>query len=71
MAIHNIGKDTQGSSYPDKALAGNIAVSDTSLGSTGPNWSATNYDMDPPVLNASPSTKKSYSWNKSEVGNAL
>jgi hypothetical protein len=29
-----------------------------------------NFPQDPEVFNASPATKKSYSWNKGETGNA-
>lgn len=70
MATHNIGSGSKGSSYPDKSLAGKIPDFNTSLGVTGPNGNAFNYDEDPPVFNASPATKKSYSWNKGETGNA-
>jgi len=29
-----------------------------------------NFDRNPPVFNESPATRKSYSWNKGETGNA-
>lgn len=66
----NIGSGSAGSSYPDRSLGGKIASSNTSLGSTGTNFNAANYVEDPDVLNASPATQKSYSWNKGETGNA-
>jgi hypothetical protein len=66
----NIGKSTQGTSYPDPSLAGSIGSADNSLGSTAHNWNAANYVQDPPVLNDSPATRKSYSWNKGDNGNA-
>lgn len=66
----NIGSGSAGTSYPDPSLGGKIATSETSLGVTGPNWNAANFVQDPDVLNASPATQKSYSWNKGESGNA-
>lgn len=66
----SIGRDTPGTSYPDPSLAGSIGNASNSLGSTSHNWNATNFVEDPEVLNASPATKKSYSWNKGETGNA-
>ena len=68
--VRNIGSSAHGSSYPDKDLAGSIASADNSLGSSAHNWNAANFDCDPPVFNESPATKKSYSWNKGEAGNA-
>jgi hypothetical protein len=65
-----IGKSTQATSYPDPSLAGTVGSSDNSLGSTAHNWNACNFVEDPDVLNASPATKKSYSWNKGDTGNA-
>jgi hypothetical protein len=65
----NIGSDRKATSYPDPSLAGRIGeMSDSGLGPT--NMNAANYVADPDVLNASPATKKSYSWNKGETGNA-
>jgi hypothetical protein len=66
----NIGKNTQGTSYPDPSLAGKIGQGNTSLGSSAHNFNAANFPDDPEVFNASPATKKSYSWNKGETGNA-
>jgi hypothetical protein len=66
----SIGSDRQATSYPDPSLAGSIGSADNSLGSTAHNWNATNFIEDPDVLNASPATKKSYSWNRGENGNA-
>jgi len=65
----NIGSDRQATSYPDPSLAGRIGSMEPSgLGPT--NMNAANYVEDPDVLNASPATKKSYSWTKGETGNA-
>lgn len=66
----NIGSDSAGSSYPDRSLAGKIGTGNTSLGQSGHNFNAANFVEDPDVLNASPATQKSYSWNKGETGNA-
>jgi len=66
----SIGRDRQATSYPDPSLAGTIGSADNSLGSTAHNWNATNFVEDPDVLNESPATKKSYSWNRGETGNA-
>lgn len=70
MAKHNIGDSKGRTSYPDSGLAGQVGSADNSLGSTAHNWNAKNFDCDPPVFNESPATKKSYSWNKGETGNA-
>jgi hypothetical protein len=51
-------------------LAGSIGSADNSLGSTAHNWNATNYVTDPDVLNESPATRKNYSWNRGDTGNA-
>jgi hypothetical protein len=67
--VRNLGSRAKESSYPDRELAGSIGqMSDTGLGPT--NMNAVNFDCDPPVFNESPATKKSYSWNKGETGNA-
>jgi hypothetical protein len=66
----NIGSGSPGSSYPDRSLAGKIGSANTSLGSGPHNWNAANFVDDPDVLNASPATQKSYSWNRGETGNA-
>lgn len=50
--------------------AGEVGEADTSLGTTAHNWNLVNYVQDPPVLNESPATQKSYSWNRGEAGNA-
>ena len=39
-------------------------------GVSGHNLNIANFPEDPAVFNESPSTKKSYSWNKGETGNA-
>lgn len=68
--IGNIGNKAASTSYPDPELAGAIGSADNSLGSTAHNFNAINFDCEPPVFNESPATKKSYSWNKGETGNA-
>jgi hypothetical protein len=70
MAIHNIGSGTKSTSYPDPSLAGRIPSFETSLGQTGHNGNAANFDDSTPVKNESPAVAKTYSWNKSEIGNA-
>ena len=65
-----IGSRGDETSYPDPSLAGHIGASDFNLGVSGHNLNAANFPEDPPVFNESPSTKKSYSWNKGETGNA-
>lgn len=59
-----IGKSTQGTSYPDPSLAGDLGQANNSLGSTAHNWNATNFVEEPEVYNDTPAKKKSYSWNK-------
>jgi len=56
------------SSYPNPS-AGSTASADSSL-AVQSNGNANNFVEDPEVLNASPATKKSYSWNRGETGNA-
>ena len=68
--VPTIGKNTPATSYPDPSLASSIGSSDTSLGCGPHNWNAINFVTDPDVLNASPATKKNYSWNKGDTGNA-
>jgi hypothetical protein len=66
---HSIGSKAHATSYPDPALAGSTGSMDSAgLGPT--NMNAVNYDCDPPVFNESPATKKSYSWNRGDAGNA-
>jgi hypothetical protein len=68
---HNIGSKSAATSYPDPELAGSIGASSTSLGNAaGGNYNANNFDCDPPVFNESPATRKNYSWNRGETGNA-
>jgi hypothetical protein len=65
-----IGNRGDATSYPDKGLAGSIGESDFNLGVSGHNLNAANFVCEPDVLNESPATKKSYSWNRGETGNA-
>ena len=68
--VHNIGSKSPSTSYPDPELAGSIGSGNLSLGVDSHNYNATNFDCEPPVFNESPATRKSYSWNKGETGNA-
>jgi hypothetical protein len=64
----SIGNTTKATSYPHPD-AGRIGeMNDSGLGPQ--NMNIANFPSDPPVFNASPATKKSYSWNKGEAGNA-
>jgi hypothetical protein len=66
-----IGDRGNSTSYPDPKLAGHIGSGDMNgLGAPAQNWNAANYPENPDVLNESPATKKSYSWNRGETGNA-
>ena len=64
----NIGSDSGGTSYPNPSH-GSSSAADASL-AVQSNANANNFVEDPDVLNASPATKKSYSWNRGEAGNA-
>jgi len=64
----SIGSDSGGTSYPNPSH-GNTRAANASLG-VQENANAANFVEDPDVLNASPATKKSYSWNRGETGNA-
>jgi hypothetical protein len=68
--IPTIGNRGDESSYPDKTLAGRIGESRFNLGMGDHNLNAANFPCEPEVFNESPSTKKSYAWNKGETGNA-
>ena len=57
-----------GSSYPQPSNGG-TAAADASL-AVQSNGNVNNFVEDPDVLNESPATKKSYSWNRGEAGNA-
>jgi len=57
-----------GTSYPQPSH-GSTASADSSL-AVSSNANANNFVEDPEVLNASPATKKSYSWNRGDTGNA-
>ena len=57
-----------GSSYP-QSNNGGTSPADASL-AVQSNGNVNNFVEDPDVLNASPATKKSYSWNKGDTGNA-
>ena len=57
-----------GTSYPQPNNGG-TASADSSL-AVQSNGNVNNFIEDPDVLNASPATKKSYSWNRGETGNA-
>jgi hypothetical protein len=63
-----IGDRSDKTSYP-KDDAGRVGqMGPTGLGPS--NMNISNFPADPPVLNESPATKKSYSWNRGETGNA-
>lgn len=68
--VPTIGSRSDGTSYPDPSLAGNVAPGNDSLGGGEHNFNAFNAVEVPEVFNASPATKKSYSWNKGANGNA-
>jgi len=57
-----------GTSYPNPNH-GESSPADSSL-AVQSNANASNFVEDPEVFNASPATKKSYSWNKGDTGNA-
>jgi mannose-1-phosphate guanylyltransferase len=65
----SIGESGGSTSYPTPN-PGKIGTANTSLGQTGHNFNVANFVEDPEVFNASPATKKNYSWNKGETGNA-
>lgn len=65
----SIGGDSPSTSYPNPN-AGKIGGGNISLGVAAHNYNVCNFPEDPAVFNASPATKKSYSWNKGETGNA-
>jgi len=56
-----------GTSYP-QSNNGGTAAADSSL-AVSSNGNVNNFVEDPETLNASPATKKSYSWNRGDVGN--
>jgi len=65
-----IGAQGQECSYPTPADYGReSSLGDASLGVQGNN-NVANFVADPAVFNESPATKKSYSWNRGEAGNA-
>jgi hypothetical protein len=59
--------DSGGTSNPNPN--GPTSANDSSL-AVQSNGNVQNFDKNPAVLNESPATKKSYSWNKGETGNA-
>jgi hypothetical protein len=64
----SIGDKSDKTSYPhpDPGRIGPMNAS-----GLGPaNLNASNFPADPPVFNESPATRKNYSWNKGETGNA-
>jgi hypothetical protein len=63
-----IGNRTKETSYPHPDAGRVGEMNDSGLGPANMNMS--NFPADPPVFNESPATKKSYSWNKGETGNA-
>jgi len=65
----NVSSGSSGSSHPNP-IGRTASRGGASLG-VQDNSNVANFVEDPDVLNASPATKKSYSWNKSETGNAL
>jgi hypothetical protein len=64
-----IGDRGDATSYPNPDH-GATHGGDMSLGTAAGNYNAANFPEDPPVLNASPATRKSYSWNRGDTGNA-
>lgn len=67
--VPTIGDRGDSTSYP-KDDAGETGTGNMSLGVSSHNYNKVNFVTDPDVFNASPATKKSYSWNKGETGNA-
>lgn len=67
--VPTIGDRGDGTSYP-KDDAGETGTGNLSLGVSAHNYNKVNMVTDPEVFNASPATKKSYSWNRGETGNA-
>jgi hypothetical protein len=61
-----IGNRANQTSYPHPDPGRIGPMSESGLGPA--NLNAANFPEDPPVFNESPATKKSYSWNKSDVG---
>jgi hypothetical protein len=58
-----------GTSYPCEDMAGEATRGGASL-AVQDNANIANFIEDPAVFNESPATKKSYSWNRGETGNA-
>jgi len=65
----SIGSNSESTSYPNPS-AGRIASRGNASLSVSDNCNVANFIEDPETLNASPATKKSYSWNRGETGNA-
>jgi hypothetical protein len=65
----NIGNGAHGTSSPNPSGSRVASRGDPSL-AVDDNANLANFIEAPEVLNASPATKKSYSWNKGETGNA-
>jgi len=64
----NIGSGSSGTSNPNPQ--GRVASRGGASLANSDNCNVANFIEDPEVFNASPATKKSYSWNKGETGNA-
>jgi hypothetical protein len=65
----NIGSNSSGTSNPSPS-PGRIASRGGASLANSDNSNVANFPEDPEVFNASPATKKSYSWNKGSTGNA-
>jgi len=65
----SIGSNADSSSYPNPNAGRTASRGSASLG-VQDNCNVANFVEEPEVLNASPATKKSYSWNRGETGNA-
>jgi hypothetical protein len=63
-----IGDREDETSYPQEDCGDIGRMNPSGLGPQ--NMNVANFPEDPPVFNESPSTKKSYAWNRGEEGNA-
>jgi len=63
-----IGDRTDQTSYPRSDAGRTPSRGDPSL-AVDDNCNIANYIENPDVFNASPATKKSYSWNRGDTGN--
>lgn len=64
----NVGSGSSGTSNPNPI--GRVANRGNQSLGVDDNANLANFVESPEVLNESPATKKSYSWNKGAIGNA-